>query len=93
MAKTRAQYICQSCGNVTGQWAGRCDSCSEWNTIVEEQVNSGVGSGPKSAVASGRPVELVALSGSSEDAKRVQTNIAELDRVTGGGFVVAPPFL
>jgi len=93
MAKKRVQYVCQSCGNVTGQWSGRCESCSEWNSIVEEQANSGVGSGPKSAVASGRPVELVALSGSSEDAKRVCTNIAELDRVTGGGFVVGSAIL
>jgi len=93
MAKQRAQYVCQSCGNVTGQWAGRCESCGEWNSIVEEKANSGVGSGPKSAVAAGRPIELVPLSGSIEEAERIQTKISELDRVLGGGFVTGSAVL
>ena len=88
MAKQRAQFVCQSCGNITPRWAGRCDSCGEWNSIVEEQSNSGVGSGPKSAVAAGKPIELVPLAGAIDDAQRIVSKIAELDRVTGGGFVV-----
>lgn len=93
MAKPKAQFVCQSCGNVTSKWAGRCDSCGEWNSIVEEQVNSGVGSGPKSAIASGRPIELVPLTGATDDAQRITTGIAELDRVTGGGFVMGSAVL
>ena len=69
------------------RWAGRCDSCGEWNTIVEELVDSGVGAGPKSAKANGKPTQLVPLAGETESAARVVTGIAELDRVTGGGFV------
>lgn len=88
MVKQKAQFICQSCGNVTSKWAGRCDGCGEWNSIVEEQVNSGVGSGPKTVTASGRPIELVSLTGATDDAQRITTGISELDRVTGGGFVV-----
>ncbi|MCF4098077.1 DNA repair protein RadA [Maritalea mediterranea] len=88
MAKQKAQFVCQSCGSVTPRWAGRCDNCGEWNSIVEEQINSGVGSGPKTATAAGRPIELVSLTGATDDAQRVITGIAELDRVTGGGFVV-----
>src|SRR5690606_10788148 len=53
----------------------------------EEVATSGVGAGPKSAKASGRPVELVSLSGESEDAIRIETKNTELDRVLGGGFV------
>lgn len=93
MAKQRSTYICQSCGSSTTQWAGRCESCGEWNTIVEEIANSGVGSGPKSANAAGRPTTLHPLSGQPEDAARIVTGIAELDRVTGGGFVVGSAIL
>ncbi len=87
MAKSRSSFVCQACGAVTTQWQGRCDACGEWNTIVEEITDSGVGAGPKSAKAGGRPTNLVPLSGETESAARVVTGLAELDRVTGGGFV------
>jgi DNA repair protein RadA/Sms len=93
MARTKTSYVCQACGAVSPRWQGRCESCGEWNTIVEEIVDSGVGAGPKSAIAGGRPVELQALAGETETAARVVTGIAELDRVTGGGFVVGSAVL
>ena len=40
MAKPSARYVCQSCGAVHPKWAGRCDACGEWNTLVEEAVES-----------------------------------------------------
>ena len=46
MAKTRIQFICQACGNVTPRWAGKCDACGEWNTLVEEGTSGGIGGGP-----------------------------------------------
>src|SRR5690606_29570636 len=93
MAKIISTFVCQSCGSVTPRWAGRCEACGEWNTIVEEVVSAGVGGGPKAAVSSGRPVELVALSGESEDAIRIVTGNGELDRVLGGGFVMGSAVL
>ena len=93
MARTKTSYVCQACGAVSPRWQGRCESCGEWNTIVEEIVDSGVGAGPKSAVAGGRPVELLPLAGETETAARVTTGIAELDRVTGGGFVMGSAVL
>ena len=36
MAKPTTRFVCQSCGAVTPKWAGRCETCGEWNTIVEE---------------------------------------------------------
>lgn len=93
MAKSKSTFICQACGAVSARWQGRCESCGEWNTIVEELVDSGVGAGPKAAVAGGRPVELVALDGETETAARLVTGIAELDRVTGGGFVMGSAVL
>ncbi len=87
MAKSKTCYICQSCGAVSSKWVGRCVSCGEWNSIIEELQNSGVGAGPKSAIAIGKPVILSTLSGKPEDAIRITSNIKELDRVSGGGFV------
>jgi DNA repair protein RadA/Sms len=90
MAKPRIQFICQACGNVSPRWSGKCDACGEWNTLVEEgTAGGGIGGGP-SALRSprkGRPVALTTLSGEIEDAPRIASGIAELDRATGGGFV------
>ncbi len=89
MAKPRVQFICQSCGAVHTRWAGKCDSCGEWNTLVEEGTAGGIGSGPASmrSARKGRAVVLTTLSGEIEDAPRIASGIAELDRATGGGFV------
>ncbi|SEQ11534.1 DNA replication and repair protein RadA [Faunimonas pinastri] len=90
MAKDKAQFVCTNCGAVTSRWQGRCDSCGEWNTIVQE-------AGPSAPVAirtgRGRPVELVALAGATSTVPRILTGIEELDRVTGGGFVAGSALL
>lgn len=88
MAKRSTSFVCQSCGAVTSKWMGRCESCGEWNSIQEERADSGIGGGPGQATrSSGRVVELVGLSGEIKEAPRIETGVAELDRVTGGGFV------
>jgi DNA repair protein RadA/Sms len=89
MAKARSQFICQNCGTVHTRWAGKCDGCGEWNTLVEEGTAGGIGSGPSSmkSARKGRPVTLTSLDGEIEDAPRIISGIGELDRATGGGFV------
>src|SRR5690606_13056222 len=89
MARPRTQFICQNCGTVHTRWAGKCDGCGEWNTLIEEGASSGIGSGPQTArkARAGRAVALTTLSGEIGDAPRITTGISELDRVTGGGFV------
>jgi len=83
MAKARSTYVCQNCGAVTNRWQGRCDSCGDWNTIVEESAGSpGAARGTR-----GRVFELEGLAGESRPAPRIQTGVDEFDRVTGGGFV------
>jgi len=83
MAKSRSTFVCQNCGAVTNRWQGRCDSCQEWNSIVEEDA------GPPTAIRAhrGRAFALEGLSGEGRAAPRIVTGIAEFDRVTGGGFV------
>jgi DNA repair protein RadA/Sms len=87
MARTRANFVCQNCGAVTNRWQGRCESCGEWNTIVEETPASGIGARAAQGSVPGRIVEVEGLTGESRPDPRVETGIAELDRVTGGGFV------
>ncbi|WP_181701842.1 DNA repair protein RadA [Chthonobacter albigriseus] len=91
MAKRSTQFVCQSCGAVSTKWAGKCESCGEWNSIVEETAGGGIGGGligqKGRAMRKGRIVPLVALSGAIDQAPRLASGIGELDRVTGGGFV------
>ncbi|MEM7463086.1 MAG: DNA repair protein RadA, partial [Pseudomonadota bacterium] len=88
MAKARTQFICQSCGAVSSRWQGKCDSCGEWNTLVEENPSAGIGASPSGrAMRKGSPVALVSLAGEIEEAPRLATGISEFDRVTGGGLV------
>lgn len=87
MARAKLQYICQNCGTVYPRWAGRCEACGEWNTLVEEDTTGGIGAGPSKATSKGRVVALTDLAGDIDDAPRIQSGIGELDRVTGGGFV------
>jgi DNA repair protein RadA/Sms len=87
MAKSKTQFVCQNCGTVHSRWAGKCDGCGAWNTIIEEDPTSGIGGGPARAPKKGRPVTLTTLSGEIEEAPRIESGISELDRVTGGGFV------
>ena len=89
MARLKPQFVCQNCGAVSTRWQGRCDDCGEWNTLVEEAgATGGVAAGPAArSLKKGRVIALTTLAGSSVEAPRVQSGIAEFDRVTGGGFV------
>lgn len=87
MAKTRTQFICQNCGASYPKWAGKCENCEEWNTLVEQAPQS---SG-KSAVArsSGqvlKPQTMSSIAGNEEDA-RLKTGFEDLDTVLGGGIL------
>jgi DNA repair protein RadA/Sms len=87
MAKISSSFVCQSCGAVSSKWAGRCDNCGEWNSIVEEKGTAPVSGAKGSALPKGKPSRLVGLRGEDPAPPRILTGIAELDRVAGGGFV------
>jgi DNA repair protein RadA/Sms len=88
MAKSQARYACQECGAIYPKWAGRCEACGAWNSLVEELLRSGP---PKSlggtSAKGGQALDFVPLQGESRGAARHLTGIAELDRVCGGGLV------
>ena len=89
MAKSGTQYVCQSCGAVSNKWSGKCESCNEWNTLVEEKSASGppLGRSAKPDKGKAQIIELTSLAGEAEAPPRNQTGIKEFDRVIGGGFV------
>jgi len=90
MARVSRTFTCQSCGAVTTRWAGRCESCGEWNTITEEAAeSSGVAGGPLKLVGKtkGRHIALVPMLGETAEPPRLVTGVAEFDRVCGGGLV------
>ncbi|MFV2093351.1 MAG: AAA family ATPase, partial [Hyphomicrobiales bacterium] len=92
MARTVRQFTCQSCGTRTGKWAGRCDNCGEWNTIVEEAAAPpGIPTAPRRG--RGQVIELSDLQASSEIVTRLKTGISEFDRVVGGGIVAGSALL
>ena len=88
MAKPSKAYICQSCGAVATRWSGKCAACGEWNTLIEEAATP---AGTPALVAikggKGRQARFETLDAKTEDAPRLKTGIAELDRVLGGGLV------
>jgi DNA repair protein RadA/Sms len=90
LAKRQASFICQDCGAVYNRWKGKCEACGGWNTIVEEIGGDNPLNVPTSLRASrdkGRVFPLEGLQGESKEPPRTPSGIAELDRVTGGGFV------
>lgn len=87
MAKVKSAFFCQNCGHETPKWLGKCPSCNEWNTFVEELIQKQV-------------PQVVAFSRSKESAQpqalneinqkehpRIVLSDAELNRVLGGGLV------
>jgi DNA repair protein RadA/Sms len=87
MSRHTPTFVCQNCGAVFSRWQGKCDSCGAWNTIAEETASTPVSGGPGKAYRKGRPLVLHPLAGAADDAPRTPSGLAELDRVTGGGFV------
>ncbi len=87
MAKSASSFVCQSCGSAASKWSGRCDNCGEWNTIIEEKTSAPVSGAKGASLPKGKASRLVGLRGESPPLPRIQTGIAELDRVAGGGFV------
>ncbi len=86
MARSQASFVCQSCGAVSAKWAGRCDACGGWNTIVEEAAPAPAGAGARPR-AKGRAFALEDLKTEDIEPPRRVTGIAEFDRVCGGGLV------
>ncbi|MGA9270673.1 MAG: DNA repair protein RadA [Lutimonas sp.] len=88
MAKAKTTFFCQNCGAQFAKWTGKCTSCHQWNTIVEEVIQKeekrqwNNPSGPKKV---SKALSIKDIDAGAEE--RLGTINDELDRVLGGGLV------
>src|SRR5436305_12525560 len=87
MAKSALSFVCQNCGAAYNRWQGKCEACGEWNTLSEEDTGATAMPASIRSRRKGRLFALETLTGKSHEAPRLPSGMAELDRVTGGGFV------
>ncbi len=88
MAKIKTVFYCQSCGTQSSTWLGKCPSCNEWNTFVEEVIqrnDNDKQSGLSNFERASKPISISEINLSDEP--RVSSYNNELDRVLGGGIV------
>jgi DNA repair protein RadA/Sms len=85
MAKLKSKFVCQECGYETAKWLGRCPSCEEWNTFVEEFESKG--NDPKSQRGISKGVIEKINNITSTKKERISTGSMEMDRVLGGGII------
>lgn len=93
MSKTKTTFFCQNCGVQSAKWVGKCPSCGEWNTFVEEVVHKETkndrlqlfASSKNAKGQSNKPVLLQNVG--SAEYPRIPVPGRELTRVLGGGIV------
>lgn len=91
MAKARSNFVCQNCGASYPKWTGKCENCGEWNTLVEQIVETKGASAVARSHSRGKILKPQSMrSIAAEDSvKRLPTGIADLDAVLGGGILPA----
>ncbi len=91
MSKTKTAFFCSNCGYESAKWSGKCSSCDQWNTLVEEVIIRGTDKKQNewkdfSGLSNG--LKTISLNDvTSGEEKRIRTADAELNRVLGGGIV------
>lgn len=89
MAKTKSVFVCTNCGVEAAKWVGKCPSCGEWNTFVEEIIRKDAT--PKVAYVgqaerTGNKPQLLSDI-EIENEPRIDSGCGEFNRVLGGGLV------
>ncbi|HTI91815.1 MAG TPA: DNA repair protein RadA [Puia sp.] len=91
MSKIKTAFFCSNCGYESAKWLGKCPSCDQWNTFVEEVIvkdNKLAETEWKKFATDKKEVRTMSLSEVvSADEKRIVSPDAELNRVLGGGIV------
>ncbi|MGR3810191.1 DNA repair protein RadA [Jiulongibacter sp. NS-SX5] len=91
MAKAKTAYFCQNCGYTSPKWLGKCPSCNQWNSLVEELItkdepekgNWRFGSMNEKPKAKPKTIQQI----TTAEQYRIITDDQEFDRVLGGGLV------
>lgn len=86
MAKAKSVFVCNECGYESPKWLGKCPACNSWNTFFEQKIVETKSSATGKAIKEkATPQVLDEVVGKNES--RINTGIAELNRVLGGGLV------
>nr|WP_300091140.1 DNA repair protein RadA [Sedimentibacter sp.] len=85
MAKVKTKFVCQECGYETAKWFGKCPSCGEWNTLVEEIESKAADIKSQRGISKGKIEKIQNITSSRKD--RISTGSREMDRVLGGGII------
>ena len=92
MSKTKTAFFCSNCGQESAKWVGKCPSCEEWNTFIEEVIVRGtekpLSEWKEYSGLSGGIKTISLQEVTSGEEKRIITEDAELNRVLGGGIVL-----
>ena len=83
--KNTTVFVCSNCGYESSKWLGKCPSCNEWNSFYEEKAVATSGSSKDKIKKRGEIVQLNSVE--KKETSRIKTDVQELDRVLGGGFV------
>lgn len=91
MAKLKTKFICQNCGASFTKWAGKCENCGQWNTLLEQVQESEGKSAVSKSANSGKILDFQNIKeiSSKKPEKRISTGISDLDNVLGGGILPA----
>lgn len=87
MARDGATFVCQTCGAVHAKWAGKCDACGAWNSLVEEISSRPPGALTPTKATRSRGLAFESLLAETPEPPRIETGLREFDRVCGGGVV------
>jgi DNA repair protein RadA/Sms len=90
MAKTSTSFFCKNCGASSAKWVGKCPSCGEWNSFVEEVIHKEKEEfkstwKESNKARSNKPIAIKDVEEGNEI--RIQIQDKELSRVLGGGIV------
>ena len=92
MVKVKSKYVCQNCGASYSKWAGRCENCGEWNTLLEQvaTTETEVKSALAKGAVSGKKLEAVSINTiePSDAGSRLPTGFPDFDTVLGGGILL-----
>ncbi len=78
--KLKTAYFCRECGAEHARWQGQCRECSEWNSLIEEQLPTAKGKPVRPTTRQSQQLKDL----STETAAGFKSGIDELDRVLGG---------
>ncbi len=87
MSRKKSHFSCSQCGYESAKWLGKCPSCQEWSTFVEEQEETGLVSDVRQQFSTDARWEDLDQAETDRPQERLKTGLSELDRTLGGGLV------